>query len=67
MIVDTGDLYIPINEEGFPTGVLFVERGFDIMKLKGMTFTEAITYLDKNNVGVLYRGGVKGTLRFKEK
>lgn len=30
MIVDNGDMYISVNNEGFPVGVLFVERGFDI-------------------------------------
>lgn len=59
MIVDNGDMYIPVNSEGFPVGVLFVERGFDILKLKDMTITDA-------NVDMLYRGGVKGTLKFKE-
>lgn len=67
MIVDNGDMYIPINNEGFPIGVLFVERDFDILKLKDMTITDALVYLDKNNVEMLYRGGVKGTLKFKEK
>lgn len=66
MIVDNGDMYIPVNSEGFPVGVLFVERGFDILKLKGMTITDALVYLNKNNVDMLYRGGVKGTLKFKE-
>lgn len=66
MIVDNGDMYIPVNNEGFPVGVLFVERGFDILKLKGMTITDALVYLNKNNVDMLYRGGVKGTLKFKE-
>ena len=66
MIVDTGDMYVPINKDGFPIGVLFVERGFDILKLKDMNITEALVYLDKNNISALYRGGVKGTLRFKE-
>lgn len=66
MIVDNGDMYIPVNNEGFPVGVLFVERGFDILKLKGMTITDALVYLDKNNVDMLYRGRVKGTLKFKE-
>lgn len=67
MIVDNGDMYIPINEDGFPIGVLFIERGFDILKLKDMmTITDALVYLDKNNISALYRGGVKGTLRFKQ-
>ena len=66
MIVDTGDMYIPINKDGFPIGVLFVERGFDILKLKDMTITEAMVYLDKNDIPALFRGGVEGTLRFKE-
>lgn len=66
MIVDTGDMYIPINKDGFPIGVLFVERGFDILKLKDMTITEALVYLDKNNISALYRGGVRGTLHFKQ-
>lgn len=66
MIVDSGDMYIPVNNEGFPVGVLFVERGFDILKLKGMTITDALVYLNKNNVAMLYRGGVEGTLKFKE-
>lgn len=66
MIVDSGDMYIPVNNEGFPVGVLFVERGFDILKLKGMTITDALVYLDKNNISALYRGGVEGTLKFKE-
>lgn len=66
MIVDTGDMYIPINKEGSPIGVLFVERGFDILKLKDMTITDALVYLDKKDIPALYRGGVKGTLRFKE-
>lgn len=67
MIVANGDTYITINNEGFPIGVLFVERGFDILKLKDMTITDALVYLDKNNVEMIYRGGVKGTLKFKEK
>lgn len=66
MIVDNGDMYIPVNEDGFPTGVLFVERGFDILKLKDMSITDALIYLDKNNISALYRGGVEGTLRFKQ-
>ena len=66
MIVENGDMYIPINEEGFPVGVLFVERGFDILKLKDMTITDALVYFDKNDISALYRGGVKGTLRFKQ-
>lgn len=67
MIIDDSDLYIPISSEGFPTGVLLVEKGFDILKLKDMTFTDTIMYLTKNNVKFLSRGGVKGTLKFKEK
>ena len=47
MIVDNGDMYIPVDSEGFPVGVLFVERGFDILKLKGMTITDALVYLNK--------------------
>lgn len=66
MIVDNGAMYIPVNEDGFPIGVLFVERGFDILKLKDMTITDALIYLDKNNISALYRGGVEGTLRFKQ-
>ena len=67
MIVDNGDMYITINEDGFPIGVLFVERGFDILKLKDMTtITDVLVYLDKNDISALYRGGVKGTLRFKQ-
>lgn len=66
MTIANRDMYIPINEDGFPIGVLFVERGFDILKLKGMSITEALVYLDKNNIETLYRGGVKGTLRFKQ-
>ena len=66
MIVDNEDMYIPINEDGFPIGVLFVERGFDILKLKDMTITDALVYLDKNDISALFRGGVKGTLRFKQ-
>lgn len=34
MIADSGDMYIPINEDGFPSGVLFVER-FRYSKVKG--------------------------------
>lgn len=66
MIVDNGDMYIPINEDGFPIGVLFVEQGFNILKLKNMTITDALAYFDKNNIPALYRGGVRGTLHFKE-
>lgn len=66
MIVDNGDMYITINEDKFPIGVLFVERGFDILKLKDMTITDALVYLDNNDISALYRGGVKGTLRFKQ-
>lgn len=66
MIVDDGDMYVPINEDGFPIGVLFVERGFDILKLKDMTITDALIYFDNNDISALYRGGVKGTLRFKQ-
>ena len=59
-------MYSPVNEDACPTGVLSAERGFAILKLKGMTITDALIYLDKNNISVLYRGGVKGTLRFKQ-
>lgn len=50
MIVSNGDVYIPVNGVDFPIGVLFVERGFEILKLKGMTITDALIYLDKNNI-----------------
>lgn len=30
MIVDNGDIYIPVNEDEFPSGVLFVEREVSI-------------------------------------
>ena len=66
MIVDDGDMYIPVNEDSFPIAALFAERGSDILKLKDMTITDALIYLDKNNISAFYRGGVEGTLRFKQ-
>lgn len=47
-------------------GYLEVEKDFDIMKLKGMTYTEAIKYLFENKVAFKSRGGYPPTLHFKE-
>lgn len=65
-MLDFSDMYIIKNDNGDSTGVLEVDVGFDIMKLKDFTLTEALVYLDKHNIRARYRGGVKGALHFKK-
>ena len=64
--MDFSDMYIIKNDDGDLTGVLEVDIGFDIMKLKDFTLPEALIYLDNHNIRAVYRGGVKGVLRFKK-
>lgn len=47
-------------------GYLEVPRNFNIMELKDFTLTEAIIYLDKNNIPFKLKIGISGNLRFKE-
>ena len=47
-------------------GYLEVDKDFDIMKLKGMTYTDAIKFLFENNIPFRNRTGYPPTLHFKE-
>ena len=60
------ELYLLKDKDDVVYGYLEVEKGFDIMQLKDMTFTEAITYLLKNNIAFINRTGYPPTLHFKE-
>ena len=60
------DCYILKGQDGQLNGVLFVDLGFDILKLKDFSITEAIIYLENNNIPFMCRTGVKGTLCFKK-
>ena len=66
MMLGGADCYILKDSDGQPCGVLFVELGFDIMKLKDFSITEAIIYLENNEIPFMWRGGIKGTLRFRK-
>lgn len=65
MMLNGADCYILKDSDGQLGGVLFIELGFDIMKLKDFSLTEAIIYLENNDIPFMCRGGVKGTLCFK--
>lgn len=60
------DRYVVNNDNGDPIGILQVEIGFDIMKLKAFTLPEALVYLENNHIPAIYMSGVKGRLHFKK-
>ena len=60
------ELYLLKDKDDVIYGYLEVDKDFDIMKLKDMTYTEAITYLLKNNIAFRNRTGYPPTLHFKE-
>ena len=64
--MDFSNMYIIKNDSGDFIGILEVDIGFDVMKLKDLTLTEALIYLEKHNIQARYRGGVKGVLHFKK-
>jgi hypothetical protein len=60
------ELYLLKDKNDVIYGYLEVDKDFDIMKLKDMTYTEAITYLLENDIAFRSRGGYPSTLHFKE-
>lgn len=59
------DLYILKNKDGEVYGSFEIQRNFDILKLKDMSLTDAIVYLEKENIYYRVRTGALGTLTFK--
>ena len=59
-------LYLLKDKDGVIYGYLEVDKDFDIMKLKDMTYTEAITYLLENEIAFRNRTGYPPTLHFKD-
>ena len=60
------NLFLLKDKDGVISGYLEVDKDFDIMKLKDMTYTEAIMYLLENKIAFRSRGGYPPTLHFKE-
>ena len=60
------NLFLLKDKDGVISGYLEVDKDFDIMKLKDMTYTEAIMYLLENKITFRSRGGYPPTLHFKE-
>lgn len=60
------NLYLLKDKDDVIYGYLEVDKDFDIMKLKDMTYTEAIKYLFENDIAFRNRGGYPPTLHFKE-
>lgn len=60
------ELYLLRDKDDIIYGYLEVEENFDIMRLKGMTLTEAITYLSENGIAFRNRTGYPPTIHFKE-
>lgn len=60
------NLFLLKDKDGVISGYLEVDKDFDIMKLKDMTYTEAIKYLFEKKIVFRGRGGYPPTLHFKE-
>lgn len=60
------ELYLLKDKNDEISGYLEVDKDFDIMKLKDMTYTDAIKYLFENDIPFRSRGGYPPTLHFKE-
>lgn len=60
------NLFLLKDKDDVIYGYLEVDKDFDIMKLKGMTFTEAVNYLLENDIAFRSRGGYPPTLHFKD-
>lgn len=61
------ELFLLKDKDDVIYGYLEVDKNFDILKLKEMTFTEAINYLLENDIAFRSRGGYPPTLHFKDK
>ena len=59
------DLYILKNKDDKVYGSLEIQINFDILKLKDMSLTDAIVYLEKENIYYRVRTGALGVLTFK--
>lgn len=59
------DLYILKNKDGEVYRSLEIQRNFDLLKLKDMSLTDAIVYLEKENIYYRVRIGALGALTFK--
>ena len=60
------ELFLLKDKDDVIYGYLEVDKDFDIMKLKDMTLTEAISYLLENKIAIRSRTGYPPTLHFKE-
>ena len=60
------ELYLLRDKNDVIYGYLEIDKDFDIMKLKDMTYTEVIKYLFENEIAFRSRGGYPPTLHFKE-
>ena len=60
------ELFLLKDKKDVVYGYLEAEKDFDIMKLKGMNYTEAIKYLLENKIAFKSRTGYPPTLHFKE-
>ena len=60
------ELYLLKDKDDVIYGYFEVEKDFDIMKLKDMTFTKAIIYLLENDIAFRIKTGCPPTIHFKE-
>lgn len=60
------NLFLLADKNDIVYGYLEVDKDFDIMKLKEMTYTDAIKFLFENNIPFRSRTGYPPTLHFKE-
>lgn len=60
------NLFILADKNDKVYGYLEVDKAFDIMKLKEMTYTDAIKFLLENNIQFRNRTGYPPILHFKE-
>lgn len=60
------NLFLLKDKKDVVYGYLEVDEDFDIMRLKGMNYTEAIKYLLENKIAFKSRTGYPPTLHFKE-
>lgn len=60
------NLFLLKDKKDVVYGYLEADENFDIMKLKGMNYTEAIKYLLENKIAFKSRTGYPPTLHFKE-
>lgn len=60
------NLFLLADKNDTIYGYIEVDKDFDIMKLKEMTYTDAIRFLFENNIPFRNRTGYPPILHFKE-